>query len=148
MNVTLKFFINLSPLWRPVTILVSLNLNVSTELFHVCCVFLFLEPSLARFVCFTYKLWTVKWRILSQTSTEESDKNKKKKYFSYWAASTPWGHVLSLKTFCRNPVLSWAIRHSVFQPVKFSTSFKFNFNGNPFSTFWNLLVKFGYIKWF
>ena len=42
--------------------------------------------------------------------------------FSYWAWSTPWGHVLSLKTFCRNPVLSWAIRYSVFQPVKFVTS--------------------------
>ena len=42
--------------------------------------------------------------------------------FSYWAWSAPWGHVLSLKTFCRNPVLSWAIRYSVFQPVKFVTS--------------------------
>ena len=42
--------------------------------------------------------------------------------FSYWAWSTPWGHVLSLKSFCWNPVLSWAIRYSVFQPVKFSRS--------------------------
>ena len=24
--------------------------------------------------------------------------------FSYWAWSTPWGHVLSLKSFCQNPV--------------------------------------------
>ena len=40
--------------------------------------------------------------------------------FSYWASSTPWGHVLSLKTFCRNPVLSWPIRYSVFQKVKFT----------------------------
>ena len=31
--------------------------------------------------------------------------------FSYWAWSTPWGHVLILKSFCRNPVLSWAIRY-------------------------------------
>ena len=44
--------------------------------------------------------------------------------FSYWAWSKPWGHVLSLKSFCRNPVLSWAIRYSVFQPVKFAISFK------------------------
>ena len=42
--------------------------------------------------------------------------------FFYWASSTPWGHVLSLKTFCRNPVLSWAIRYSVFQKVKFTSS--------------------------
>ena len=37
--------------------------------------------------------------------------------FAYWAWSTPWGHVLSPITFCRNPVLSWAIRYSVFQKV-------------------------------
>ena len=42
--------------------------------------------------------------------------------FSYWAWSTPWGHVLSLKSFCRNPALSWAIRYSVFQPVKFAST--------------------------
>ena len=65
-------------------------------------------------------------------------------YFSYWASSTPWGHVLSLKTFCRNPALSWAIRYSVFQIVKFTSSFEF-VCGNPFSTFWHLMVKFGYI---
>ena len=53
----------------------------------------------------------LKWRILSRTSSEESGKNEKKK--SYWASSTPWGHVLSLKTFCQNPVLSWAIRYIV-----------------------------------
>ena len=40
--------------------------------------------------------------------------------FSCWAWSTPWGLVLSLKSFCRNPVLSWAIRYSVFQKVKFT----------------------------
>ena len=62
--------------------------------------------------------------------------------FSYWASSTPWGHVLSLKTFCRNPALSWAIRYSVFQNVKFTSSFEF-VCGNPFSTFWHLMVKFG-----
>ena len=67
--------------------------------------------------------------------------------FSYWASSTPWGHVLSLKTFCRNPVLIWTIRYSVFQPVKFGNSFK-SVCGNLFSTFWHLMVKFGYIKWF
>ena len=32
-------------------------------------------------------------------------------YFSYWASSTPWGHVLSLKTFGWNPALRWAIRY-------------------------------------
>ena len=42
--------------------------------------------------------------------------------FSYWAWSTPWGHVLTLISFCWNPVLSWAIRYSVFQPVKFTNS--------------------------
>ena len=62
--------------------------------------------------------------------------------FSYWASGTPWGHVLSLKTFCRNPTLSWAIRYSVFQKVKFTSSFEF-VCGNPFSTFWHLMVKFG-----
>ena len=62
--------------------------------------------------------------------------------FSYWAWSTPWGHVLSLKTFCRNPALSWAIRYSVFQKVNFTSSFEF-VCGNPFSTFWHLMVKFG-----
>ena len=67
--------------------------------------------------------------------------------FSYWAWSTPWGHVLSLKSFCQNPALSWAIRYSVFQPVKFASSFKF-VCGTLFSTFWHLMVKFGYIKWF
>ena len=49
----------------------------------------------------------------------------KKFDFSYWASSTPWGHVLSLKTFCRNPVLSWAIRYSVFQKVKSTSSLEF-----------------------
>ena len=82
-----------------------------------------------------------KWRILSRTSLEESGKNEKKN-FSYWASSTPWGHVLSLKTFSRNPVLSWAIRYSVFQKVKSTTSLEF-VCGNPFSTFWHLMVKFG-----
>ena len=51
------------------------------------------------------KLYSVKWRILSRTSTEQSGKNGKKN-FTYWASSSPRGHVLSLKTFCRNPVLS------------------------------------------
>ena len=67
--------------------------------------------------------------------------------FSYWAWSTPWRHVLSLKKFCRNPALSWAIRYSVFQPVKFTSSFEF-VCGTLFSTFWRLILKFGYIKWF
>ena len=62
--------------------------------------------------------------------------------FSYWASSTPWGHVLSLKTFYWNPALSWAISYSVFQQVKFTSSFKF-VCGNPFSIFWYLMVKFG-----
>ena len=67
--------------------------------------------------------------------------------FSYWAWSTPWGHVLSLKKFCQNPALSWAISYSVFQPVKFTNSFEF-VCGTLFSTFWRLILKFGYIKWF
>ena len=67
--------------------------------------------------------------------------------FSCWAWSTPWGHVLSLKSFCWNPVLSWAIRYSVFQPVKFSSSFEFVCR-TIFSTFWHLVVKFGYNNWF
>ena len=55
-------------------------------------------------------------------------------YFSYWAFS----HI---------PVLSWAIRYSVFQPVKFSSSFEFVCR-TIFSNFWHLVVKFGYNKWF
>ena len=61
----------------------------------------------------------VKWRNLSQTGKIGSGKNPKY-FFSYWAWSTPWGHVLSLKTFRQNPALSWAISNSVFQPVKFT----------------------------
>ena len=49
------------------------------------------------------------------------------------------------KSFCRNPVLSWAIRYSVFQPIKFVSSFK-SVCDNPFSIFWHLMVKFGYNK--
>ena len=75
-----------------------------------------------------------KWRIFSHTSSEQSSKNKKNIYFSYWAWSTPWRHVLSLKTFCQNPALSWAISYSVFQPVKFTSSFEF-VCGTLFSTF-------------
>ena len=67
--------------------------------------------------------------------------------FSYWAWSTPWGRVLSLKSFCWNPLLSWAIRYSVFQPVKFRSSFEFICH-TIFSTFWHLVVKFGCNKWF
>ena len=66
---------------------------------------------------------------------------------SYLAWSKPWGHVLSLKSFCRNPALSWAIRYSVFQPVKFASSFEF-VCGTLFSIFWHLMVKFGYNKLF
>ena len=62
--------------------------------------------------------------------------------FSYWASSKPWGHIFSLKTLRRNPVLSWAIRYSVFQKVKFTSSLEFMCD-NPFSTFWHLMVKFG-----
>ena len=45
--------------------------------------------------------------------------------FSYWASSTPRGHVLTLKTFRQIPVLSWAIRYSVFQKVKSTSSLEF-----------------------
>ena len=91
----------------------------------------------------TFFVMTVlfKWRILSRTSTEQSGKSEKKN-ISSWALSTPWGHVLSLKTFCRNPVLSWAIRYSVFQKVKSTSSLEFVCD-DPFSTFWHLMVKFG-----
>ena len=68
--------------------------------------------------------------------------------FCYWAWSTPWGHVLSLKTFCRNPVLSWAIRYSVFQPVKFVTSLS-SCAALPFQLFdiwWSSLDKINYFK--
>ena len=67
--------------------------------------------------------------------------------FSCWAWSTPWGLVLSLKSFCWNPVLSWAIRYSVFQLVKFTSSFKFVCR-TIFSRFWHLALKFGYNNWF
>ena len=42
--------------------------------------------------------------------------------FSYWTWSTPWGHVFSLKKFCRNRALSWANSYSVLQHVKFTSS--------------------------
>ena len=92
--------------------------------------------------------------LLSNLSGHFSQKQAKTKVvkiknpdFSYWAWSTPWGHVLSLKSFCWNPVLSWAIRYSVFQLVKFTSSFKFVCR-TIFSTFWHLVVKFEYNKWF
>ena len=88
----------------------------------------------------------LKWQIFSQISSEGSGKTKNLD-FSYCAWSTPWRHVLSQKTFCRNPVLSWAIRYSVFQLVKFSSSFEFVCL-TIFSTFWHLVVKFGYNNWF
>ena len=53
--------------------------------------------------------------------------------FSYWAWSTPWGQVLSKKTFCRIPVLFWKISCANFQLTKFVMSFK-NVSGNLFST--------------
>ena len=62
----------------------------------------------------------LKWRILSQPGKTGSGK-KIFSNFSYWASSTPWGHVLTLITFCQIPVLSWAIRYSVFQKVKSTT---------------------------
>ena len=67
--------------------------------------------------------------------------------FSYWAWSTPWGHALSLKSFCQNPVLSWEIRNANLQNVKFVSSFEFVCSA-IFLTFWHLVVKFGYNKWF
>ena len=63
----------------------------------------------------------LKWSFFIEAGLDGSGKNKKSD-FSYWAWSTPWGHVLSLKSFCWNPVLSWAIRYSVFQRVKFGNS--------------------------
>ena len=86
-------------------------------------------------------------RILSSecwARQPEREVVKIKKFdFSYWASSTPWGHVLSLKTFCPNPALSWAIRYSVFQMVKFTSSL--SSSGHTFfSSFWHLVVKFGY----
>ena len=47
-----------------------------------------MSHAFAKYLSFLNKIKLIKWRILSQTSTEESDKNKKKD-FSYWAASTP-----------------------------------------------------------
>ena len=67
------------------------------------------------------QLKLLKWRILSWTGKIGSGKNTKY-VFSYWPWSTPWGHVLSLKTFHQIPALSWAIRYSVFQPVKFTNT--------------------------
>ena len=68
-------------------------------------------------------------------------------YFPYWAWSTPWGHVLSLITFRQIPVLSWAIRYSVFQKVKFTSSFQ-KWAGHFNSNSWHLVVKFGHNGWF
>ena len=44
-----------------------------------------------------------------------------------FSARQAWRHVLSLKRFkrfCWNPVLSWEIKYSVFQPIKFVSSFQ------------------------
>ena len=63
----------------------------------------------------------IKWRIFSQPGKIGSGKNKKNLYFSYVAWKSPWGHGLSLITFCQIPVLSWAIWYSVFQVKLTST---------------------------
>ena len=55
------------------------------------------------------------------------------------------GHVLNLKSFCQNLILSWAIRYSVFQLVKFVSSFELVCCA-LFPNFWHLVVKFGYNK--
>ena len=68
-------------------------------------------------------------------------------HFSSWAWSTPWGHVLSLITFRQIPVLSWAIRYSVFQKVKFTSSLQ-KWAGNVNLNYWHLVVKFGHNGWF
>ena len=64
-------------------------------------------------------------------------------YFSYWAWNTPWGNVLSLKSFCQIPFLSWDIRDATFQPAKFVSSFQ-KWAGNFDSNSWHLVVKFGH----
>ena len=64
--------------------------------------------------------------------------------FSYWASSTPWGHVLSLKTFCWNPVLSWAIRYSVFQLIVVKTCLGIRFQ--LFIICWSSLDIINYFK--
>ena len=91
--------------------------KTTTTYTNMCCIYVLRQevvfrPSLAL-------KWPFKWRILSRTGKIGSGKNTKY-FFSYWAWSTPWGHVLSLKTFCQIPALSWAISNSVFQPVKFT----------------------------
>ena len=68
-------------------------------------------------------------------------------HFSCWAWSTPWGHVVSLKTFHQIPVLSWAIRYSVFQKVKFTSSLQ-KWAGNVNFNFRHQVVKFGHNEWF
>ena len=62
---------------------------------------LFWQGGMDLLVCLKYKIFDLllKWRSVSQTSTEESGKNMFFFYFSYWAWSIPWGHVLSLKHF-------------------------------------------------
>ena len=60
-------------------------------------------------------------------------------HFSSWAWSTPWGHVLSLITFRQIPVLSWAIRYSVFQKVKFTSSLQ-KWAGHVNLNYWHLVV--------
>ena len=68
-------------------------------------------------------------------------------YFPYWAWSTPLGHVLSLITFRQIPVLSWAIRFSVFQKVKFTSRLQ-KWAGNFNSNYWHLVVRFRHNGWF
>ena len=85
----------------------------------------------------------IKYSLSGQLSARQAEKKVVKIYnpdFSYWAWSTPWEYVLSLKTFCQIPALGWEIRYANFQltkperiynpitPMGFSAMFTFQLN--------------------
>ena len=56
-----------------------------------------------------------KWSFFIEPGLDGSGKNQKSWFIPNGLKVNlgPWGHVLSLKSFSGNPVLSWAIRYSV-----------------------------------
>ena len=88
----------------------------------------------------------VKWSFFSQAGLEGIGKNPKSRFFLLGLRS-PWGQVLSLKTFCRIRVLFLKISCANFQLTKFVSSLK-DVSGNLFSAFWHLVVMFGQNEWF
>ena len=88
---------------------------------------------------------TLKWPCARNTGRSGSGKNQKSWFFLLalkYTLRTSFEPKKFLLKSC--PELSNQV---LFQPVKFSSSFEFVCR-TIFSTFWHLVVKFGYNKWF